>query len=229
MQLACVRAVTRDWAHGMHRRLAHLHFDPAKHKCSIIYQDERMLVLNKLPGLSTQGSKDSLATFLHKYQGGSPQPPRLVHRLDKDTSGVLILARTNEALTILSKQFETGAIRKSYVAIAIGVPNPARGTISSTFEKKLVAGKWKYIPLADGALSAERNHESSMATTEYEVLAACGLQASLVQLHPLTGRHHQVDLMFRVPMSPVFFVSFTSCHYFFFTDRASLFFCAHQQ
>ncbi len=106
-----------------------------------------------------------------------------MHRLDKDTSGVLLLARDDDTLRHMNTLFATGAIRKTYLAMVIGVPASRRGLVECDFEKTKVGGKWKFLPT---------DSQAPTASTSYEVLDHKDLHASLLRLQPRTGRQHQL-------------------------------------
>ncbi len=111
---------------------------------AVLYRDDHIIVLNKPAGLPSQGGSgqtrhvDGLAEALCF---GYPEKPRLVHRLDKDTSGVLVLARTDRAASALTAAFRHRATRKIYWAIVAGVPHPRMGTISFGLVKAAGPGR----------------------------------------------------------------------------------------
>jgi 23S rRNA pseudouridine955/2504/2580 synthase len=150
----------------------------------VLYQDDAVIVLNKPPGLAVQGGSgtrrhlDGMLGLL--AEGG--ERPRLVHRLDKDTSGVLVLARTAASATALTRAFRERSARKVYWAIVVGVPEVDRGRID--------------LPLAKApSLSGERMQaaeEGERAVTDYAVIERMGRHAAWLELSPLTGRTHQL-------------------------------------
>ncbi|MDO5756675.1 MAG: RluA family pseudouridine synthase, partial [Rhodobacterales bacterium] len=122
-----------DAAEATARARAHItDADAAMIRACVIYRDEHIIALNKPPGLPVQGGSkttrhvDGLAEAL---RFGQEEKPRLVHRLDKDTSGVLLLARTREAARGLTAAFRHRNTRKLYWAVVAGVPTPRMGTI----------------------------------------------------------------------------------------------------
>ena len=150
----------------------------------VLYRDDDVLVLNKPAGLAVQGGTRTLRHLdgmLDALTFGAPQRPRLVHRLDRDTSGVLVLARTRRAAAALTQAFRGRDVGKTYWALVAGVPRPAKGTVR--------------VPLQKSGSGRERVHSSpggDAAVTEYESVARLGRKAAWVVLHPLTGRTHQL-------------------------------------
>ncbi|MEJ0009291.1 MAG: RNA pseudouridine synthase [Alphaproteobacteria bacterium] len=123
--------------------------------------------------------------MLPALQFEAKEPPRLVHRLDKDTSGVLLLARHVKAASELQRAFAGKAIRKIYLAVTVGVPHPREGEIESNLDK-----------LARGEESRELvrsvEEDGKRAITRYRVLDAMAKALALVALEPVTGRTHQL-------------------------------------
>lgn len=108
-------------------------------------------------------------------------PDRPIHRLDKDTSGVLLLARTDDAMSQISALFANREIDKKYLAVTLGLPNPFKGKLVCKLEKKQVGGKWKFT-------MADASGRGVEAITKYRVISFNGLHAALVELMPITGR-----------------------------------------
>lgn len=150
----------------------------------VIYKDEHMLVVNKPPGLAVQGGTNqskSLDDMLDALRFGHEERPRLVHRLDKDTSGCLVLARSAKAAHALAKQFAAKDARKIYVALVKGMPMPLKGTIELPLSK--AEGNYEKMDVDD---------DGKPAVTEYEVLEHLSDKLSWVELSPITGRTHQL-------------------------------------
>ncbi|HMN53465.1 MAG TPA: RluA family pseudouridine synthase [Sphingopyxis sp.] len=151
----------------------------------VIHRDTSALVLNKLPGLATQGGTkteqhvDGLLDAL-KYDG--PVRPKLVHRLDKDTSGALLIARTPRAAAWFAKSFSNRSARKTYWAIVVGVPDIAQGEIDLPLAKQPGSGGEK-MHVDDKGLPSK---------TRYRIVERAGNSAAWVELQPLTGRTHQL-------------------------------------
>ena len=164
---------------------------------AVIYRDDHILVLNKPAGLASQGGSgqtrhiDGLAEAL---RFGYPEKPRLVHRLDKDTSGVLLLARTNKMASALSAAFRHRATRKIYWAIVAGVPHPRMGTIKFGLVKapgRSAKGEGEKMRCVHPD-EVDSTDGAKRATTDYAVLSPLANRAAWVALVPVTGRTHQL-------------------------------------
>lgn len=150
----------------------------------ILYQDADIFVLNKPAGLAVQGgsgTKRHLDTLLAALATRG-QTPKLVHRLDKDTSGVLIVARTNKAAAFMTEAFRTKAVRKTYWALVEGKPHPAQGIIDQPLLKRNVKSGREMVVVDAAGQSAQ---------TQYKVMKTAR-QLSWLELSPLTGRTHQL-------------------------------------
>lgn len=166
-------------------------------RSAVIYRDEHVIALNKPPGLPTQGGSgqvrhvDGLAEAL---RFGFDEKPRLVHRLDKDTSGVLILARTRKVAAKLTDAFQSREARKLYWAAVAGVPKPRMGTIRFGLVKAGGHGRGgegeKMRAVHPGAVTETPG--AKRATTDYAVLASLATRVSWVAMVPVTGRTHQL-------------------------------------
>jgi len=152
----------------------------------VIEQDPAAIVLNKPPGLATQGGtkmKDHVDGLLDAFVRGDGPRPRLVHRLDKDTSGVLLVARTPGSAAFFSKRFSGRSARKVYWALVVGVPDVHEGTIEAPISKQPGTGGEKMWVDEQGGQPAK---------TRYRVVDRAGNRAAWVELQPLTGRTHQL-------------------------------------
>ena len=164
-------------------------------KNSVIYRDEHMLALNKPPGLAVQGGSgqnnrhiDSLIQYLRET---GDEKPRLVHRLDRDTSGVLLIARTRKSAEILTKSFKLKSVRKIYWALVAGTPTTDIGTIKlPLLKKKLSHGKEKMVTISP--YEEVKNPEAKRATTDFVVIEKVAKRTTWVGLSPITGRTHQL-------------------------------------
>lgn len=156
----------------------------------VLFENERLIALAKPPGLAVQGGSgttrhlDALLEGLAK--GG--EKPRLVHRLDRDTSGVLVVAKTARAARELGFAFQQHRVRKLYWAILAGGPPRNEGVIDLPLEKRGPPGREKVEPAPEG----EPEATARWAKTEFKVLARAGKIATWVALLPLTGRTHQL-------------------------------------
>ena len=152
----------------------------------VIYRDDNVLAINKPPGLAVQGGSGvtrHLDALLDGLRFGSAERPRLVHRLDKDTSGVLVLARNAPAARRLTKGFRDHELRKIYWALTTGRPSPEQGRIDAPIAKRADAtGVERVVPAADGA----------DATTYYATVDSAGSSVAWLALMPRTGRTHQL-------------------------------------
>ncbi|MFM5917366.1 MAG: RluA family pseudouridine synthase [Novosphingobium sp.] len=144
-------------------------------------------VLNKPPGLATQGGSgtfEHVDGLLDALASESEPRPRLVHRLDKDTSGVLLIARTPGSAAGYSKHFSSRSARKIYWALVVGVPQIDDGLIELPLGKQPGSGGEKMM--------VDESGEGQTARTRYRVLDRAGNRAAWVELQPLTGRTHQL-------------------------------------
>ena len=163
----------------------------------VIYKDDDIIALNKPPGLPTQGGSkqtrhvDGLAEAL-KF--GFEEKPRLVHRLDKDTSGVLILARSRKMASNLTAAFRHHATRKIYWAVVAGVPTPYLGEIKYGLVKAPGHGKRGEGEkmLCVHPRDVEHTEGAKRAVTQYATLYRVASRAAWVALEPITGRTHQL-------------------------------------
>lgn len=154
-------------------------------KSMILYEDDDVLVLNKPAGLAVQGGtglRDSIDDRLRAYISAKGEKPKLVHRLDRDTSGVLLVARTGFAATRLTAAFRDRATRKIYWALTQGVPKPTQGRIETSVIK---VGEVMQVDTTN-------NPEAKKAISLYQVAESIKGQASFVVLSPITGRTHQL-------------------------------------
>ncbi|HHX91011.1 MAG TPA: RluA family pseudouridine synthase [Paracoccus sp.] len=161
---------------------------------AVLWKDEHVIALNKPPGLPSQGGSgqgnrhvDGLTEAL-KF--GYKDRPVLVHRLDKDTSGVLLLARTPRVARRLGEAFRARSTRKIYWAIVAGVPSPQMGTIRYGLIKAGGRESEKMRCILPG--DVDKTEGAKRATTDYAVLDRLGSRAAWMALVPVTGRTHQL-------------------------------------
>lgn len=152
----------------------------------VIHRDNQAIVINKPPGLATQGgtkTDEHVDKLLDGLLFDAETRPKLVHRLDKDTSGALLLARNSRAAAHFAKAFSSRTARKVYWAIIIGVPSINDGMIELPLGKQPGTGGEKmHVDEAEGL----------PARTRYRVIERAGNRAAWVELQPYTGRTHQL-------------------------------------
>jgi len=157
----------------------------------VLYMDSSVIVLNKPPGLATQGGSGltkHVDGMLDTLMYDKSQRPRLVHRLDRDTSGVLVIARTVPAAAALSKSLASRDASKIYWAITKGVPATKRGTIKAALLKEGGHGPHG----RDEKMTVRDSDESKHAISDYMVLGEAGEEFAWVAVKPVTGRTHQI-------------------------------------
>jgi 23S rRNA pseudouridine955/2504/2580 synthase len=151
----------------------------------VIYEDESAFVVNKPPGLATQGGTKTNQHLDRLLDGLADEHgrPKLVHRLDKDTSGALLVARTARAAGHFAKAFSGRTARKVYWALVVGVPDAASGIIDAPLAKQPGTGGEKMHVDRESGLPAK---------TRWRVIDRAGNRAAWLELQPLTGRTHQL-------------------------------------
>jgi 23S rRNA pseudouridine955/2504/2580 synthase len=160
-------------------------------KSITLYDDDDVLVLNKPMGLAVQGGSGTtrhLDGMLDALRGPGldAQRPRLVHRLDKDTAGCLLVAKTRFAAAALAKTFRTRSARKTYWALVAGVPRPRQGRVS-TFLAKQEQDEESFMRIA-----RHGEEGASHAVTYYAVVETAAQRLAWLSLKPVTGRTHQL-------------------------------------
>ncbi|MBX3483018.1 RluA family pseudouridine synthase [Phenylobacterium sp.] len=162
--------------------------DIAYAKSLVIYEDEEVLALNKPSGLAVQGGTKTSKHVdrLLSAWGEGLERPRLVHRLDRDTSGVLVLGKTPGAAAKLAGAFARRRAEKIYWAIVAGFPKPGDGVLDLPLAKKGVGDREMMVP-AD-----PKDERAEQAETEFVTLARAGPRAAWMALWPHTGRTHQL-------------------------------------
>ena len=157
----------------------------------VIYEDDEVIALNKPSGIAVQGGTGTtrhIDALSRALVPDTAEKPRLVHRLDRDTSGVLILAKTVGSANRLSKLFRSRELDKIYWAVTLGVPHPAAGDIRGWMIKSSGPGGDK-----EKMRQAAQSEKGAVhALTLYSVVQNAGRKAAWVALKPETGRTHQL-------------------------------------
>lgn len=172
--------------------------DYSTHELPILYLDDDVIVVNKPAGVLTHSKGElndefTVADFFRRYTtvGLETNRPGIVHRLDRDTSGIIIGARTPEAARLLKAQFSDRKARKEYLAVVQGVPKLEKAVIDLPIERN---------PSAPGTFRVDS--KGKHAITEYKVIRVWDDHA-LVKLHPLTGRTHQLRVHMQYLGTPI--------------------------
>jgi 23S rRNA pseudouridine955/2504/2580 synthase len=159
----------------------------------VLYIDNAVIVLNKPPGLATQGGSGltkHVDGMLDSLMYDKKQRPRLVHRLDRDTSGVLVVARTAPAAAALARSLQQRDAQKIYWALTRGVPKKAQGTIKLALAKE---GGFGPHGRDERMTGVARDAEGARhALTDYAVMGEAGEEFAFVAAKPVTGRTHQI-------------------------------------
>ncbi|MEG3617744.1 RluA family pseudouridine synthase [Magnetovibrio sp. PR-2] len=163
----------------------------------VLHEDQHVIVLNKPSGIAVQGgsgTKRHIDGMLEALKGDRPEKPRLVHRIDKDTSGLLVLARSQKAAQALTKAFRTKDVRKAYWAIVVGVPEREEGRIELPLGKR---------PSPGGEKMVVDPYEGKRAVTEFKTIDNAGKRAAWVEMEPITGRTHQLRVHMTAIETPI--------------------------
>ncbi|MFZ1258101.1 MAG: RluA family pseudouridine synthase [Candidatus Saccharimonas sp.] len=172
--------------------------DYSQHSLPILYLDDNVIVINKPAGILTHSKgamndEFTVAEFFRQYttQGLDTNRPGIVHRLDRDTSGVMIGARTPEAFDLLKSQFSNRNVKKQYIAIVQGLLKEQQATVDIPIGRN---------PSAPSTFRPDS--KGKPAVTDYTVLATLG-DRSLVELWPHTGRTHQLRVHMQYLRTPI--------------------------
>jgi 23S rRNA pseudouridine955/2504/2580 synthase len=171
--------------------------DAAFMQSLVLYKDADMLAINKPAGLAVQGGSKTtrhVDGMLDALTFDAKERPRLVHRLDRDTSGVLLLARTHQAASRLGKAFQEGEIEKVYWALVHGRPQFPAGTIDAALAKGGDAGRERMQWDDD---------EGRDAVTDYMTVSQAADKFTWLALMPRTGRTHQIRAHCAIMKTPI--------------------------
>lgn len=153
----------------------------------VIYEDEEVIGLNKPPGIAVQGGTKvarHIDGLLDALAGEGEERPRLVHRLDRDTSGVLLIARRARSAAVLGDAFKGRDAKKTYWALVAGVPRLARGTIDMPIGKRTGPDGREKVAHGGG--------DAKSAITDYEIVDSAARRVAWLAMMPRTGRTHQL-------------------------------------
>ncbi len=157
----------------------------------ILYMDKQVIVIDKPPGLATQGGSGltkHVDGMLDSLQYEKPSRPKLVHRLDRDTSGVLLIARTAQAASGLSQSLALRDTSKVYWALVRGIPKQRNGVVKAALVKEGGHGPRG----RDERMTVSEDDDAKFALTEYAVMGKAGTDFAWVAARPITGRTHQI-------------------------------------
>ena len=165
---------------------------------AIILKDEHLIAINKPEGLASQGGSSQGTRHVDAYrstlQFGAKDPPRLIHRLDKETSGILLLARDVKTASTFATLFRDKQVEKIYWALVEGVPKKEKGILESYIGDIDI---WKpniNLGLIDQKKSRQYNANKKKALTFYKVIEKIGSKYAWLELKPATGRTHQLRI-----------------------------------
>jgi 23S rRNA pseudouridine955/2504/2580 synthase len=173
--------------------------DAAFARSLVLYEDDEVLALNKPSGLAVQGGTKTVHHIdrLLSAWGEGVQRPRLVHRLDRDTTGVLVLGKTPAAAARLAGAFARRRAEKVYWAIVAGQPKPGQGLIELHLAKKGVGDREMVVPADPKEYGAE------LAETDFATLSHAANRAAWLALRPHTGRTHQLRVHMKAIGHPI--------------------------
>ena len=159
----------------------------------VVYKDDNIIILNKPSGLAVQGGTNTFRhvdRLLDALKFENEEKPKLVHRIDKETSGILVLARHRKMADILTKAFREHLLQKTYMVLTCGVPKKTFGEVKAPLEK--VDGRMQVL------------ESGKIAVTKYRVLDCIGDKYALIEANPLTGRTHQIRAHMEYLGAPIY-------------------------
>ena len=170
--------------------------DARRIRACVIYRDPAVIALNKPAGLAVQGGSGvgrHVDAMLDALRFGRTERPRLAHRLDRDTSGVLLIGRTPKATAAIADALRRRETRKTYWAVVAGVPEFPEGSIDLPLAKRGGRGRERMAVVADG----------KRARTDFRIVETAGRRAAWVELSPETGRTHQLRVHMAAIGTPI--------------------------
>lgn len=170
--------------------------DARRIRACVIYRDPAVIALNKPAGLAVQGGSGvgrHVDAMLDALRFGQAERPRLAHRLDRDTSGVLLIGRTPEAAAAIAGALRRRETRKTYWAVVVGVPELPEGSVDLPLAKQGGQGRERMAVAADG----------KRARTGFRIVETAGRRAAWVELSPETGRTHQLRVHMAATGTPI--------------------------
>ncbi len=183
------------------KKITYIEKDAADIRDLIIFEDDAFLALNKPFGLAVQGGTKTqrhIDGMLASY-AREGERPKLVHRLDKDTGGLLLVAKTRQSAQRLGEAFKSHNVEKTYWALTAGVPRPREGTIDMPIAKRMVRvgeGTSERVIVADG-------ENAKMAITDFQTLDEAGHGVAFLAMRPVTGRTHQLRVHGAIIQCPI--------------------------
>mgnify|MGYP001305689461 CR=1 FL=1 len=168
-----------------------------KIKALVIYRDDDLIALNKPSGLAVQGGTnvaEHLDSMLEGLRFGASERPKLVHRLDKGASGLLLVARNAFSANRITKAFRNRKILKTYWALVAGIPPKKFGQISATMKKMGSPGSQKMQLTKKGGKNSE---------TQFQIIERAGTRVAWLALEPITGRTHQLRVHCNLIGTPI--------------------------
>ena len=164
---------------------------------AVIFKDKHLIALNKPEGLASQGGSSQGTRHIDAYrstlQFGAKDPPRLIHRLDKETSGILLLARDVKTASAFATLFRDKQVEKIYWALVEGVPKKEKGILESYIGDVDIWKPRSNLGLIEQKKSRQYNNKKK-ALTFYQVIEKIGSKYAWLELKPITGRTHQLRI-----------------------------------
>ena len=173
---------------------------PSDIQSRVIFRDQLVLILDKPPGIPVHAGPsggENLEDYFEYLKFGYKETPKLAHRLDRDTSGCLVLGRNDRALKKLGRLFEQGLVKKKYLAVTQNRPAQDSGTIDLPLIKVKLQKGWSMQPAHRGQEGAQE------AVTDYTVLKTTDDGRTLIELSPRTGRTHQIRVHLQSMNCPI--------------------------